>query len=425
MMSYRSNGIEREEPNLSIRTPRAGLPSEEPSDLHDYHRLKPGRSQSQLDVIASQRTRLQRAMIELTAHDGLEAVTVRKLTKLAGVSSRAFYLRFSGIDDCLLISYQEIMGGMARRIGATRSAELQPADQIDRALRAFLGHLLDDGDVARFALIEIYAGGPAALAAIAAEERRLEAALLGCLDRRSNRVPKLVAAAIVAAALRCARVQLMDAAPEEAKQAIDDLIEWAREIIDDREEVGIPLDAAAMSSPMESVREAGGPRVGGDEEDLILAAVLRLALPNGFHTLTSSKVSSAAGVPTARFRRHFANLADGYVAAIRRTCRSFFIELTAEGDPDSTARVPIRTALHTASRRAASDPAAARLTFKQVVDAGVAGLTCREALISELAVACSEAEPAAARPLPIRTEARVAALWAALAESAQNHSLPN
>jgi hypothetical protein len=135
-------------------------------------------------------------------------------------------------------------------------------------------------------------------------------------------------------------------------------------------------------------------------------------------------VSSTAGLPAVRFRRHFMNLADGYLALIRRTCRSFFIELTADGTPDTTTRVPIRTALQRAARRAASDPAAARLTFRQIVDAGVAGLTCRETLITELAAACATTDPAAGRTLPIRAEARVAALWATLAETSQRRRAP-
>jgi hypothetical protein len=80
----------------------------------------------------------------------------------------------------------------------------------------------------------------------------------------------------------------------------------------------------------------------------------------------------------------------------------------------------IRTALRKASRRAASDPAGARLTFKQVVDAGVAGLTCRESLISELALACSATTPPGVRLRPIRAEASIAALWATLAMSTQS-----
>lgn len=410
---------------MSIRTPVAGPPSEKSPSLRQYHRLKPGRSQSQLDVIASQRFRLQRAMIELTANEGFDAVTVRKLTRASGVSSRAFYLRFSGVDDCLLTAYGETMAGAAAGIRDTRSAGLEPAEQVSHALRALLDHLLADRDVARFALIEVYAGGPAALAAIAAEERRLEAALRGCLDRRSRRIPKATAAALIAASLRCARVQLIDASPAEAARTIDLLIEWARDLVDDKEDLGVPAIAMTPDPPSRQAgdheRQAPGER---DEEDLLLAAVLRLALPDGFHGLTSSKVSSAAGLPTARFRRHFANLADGYLAAISRTCRWFFTELTAGEGPAATAQASIRVALRMASRRAASDPAAARLTFRQVVDAGVAGLTCRESLISELALACSASTPTAVRLRPIRAEASIAALWATLAMSAPSGPLP-
>lgn len=401
---------------MSVRTPVAVPPPEESSSLRGYHRLKPGRSQSQLDVIASQRFRLQRAMIELAARKGFDAVTVRKLTKSAGVSSRAFYLRFSGLDDCLLKAYAETMAGVADRIRATRSPELAPGDQVAPTLRALLGGLTADRDLARFALIEVYAGGPAALAAIAGEERRIESALRGCLDRRSRRIPKATAAALVAASLRCARVQLIGASPAEASQAIDLLIEWARDLVEGKEDLGVPAVAMAAGSPTVDTwgheRRAPGEH---DDEDLLLAALLRLAQPHGFQGLSSSKVSSAAGLPTARFRRHFPDLAEGYLAAISRTCRSFFAELTAEDRPAAAAPTSIRVALRRASRRATSDPAAARLTFRQVVDAGVAGLTCRESLISELALACSAITPPEARPRPLRAEASMAALWATLA----------
>jgi AcrR family transcriptional regulator len=413
---------------LSVRTPSASAsPAEQTSSLREYHRLKPGRSQSQPDVIASQRFRLQRALIELTARDGFDAVTVRKLTKAAGVSSRAFYLRFSGVDDCLLSAYGSVMADAAERLMATRALELEPADQVERALRALLRHLLADRDVARFALIEVYAGGPAALAAIATEERRLEAVLRGCLDRRSRRISKTMAAALVAASLRCVRVQLLLGPPErDARGAIDAQVAWARDVVEDREELGVStvaVSASAVAGPIwEHGKAAPGER---DEQDLLLTALLRLALPDGFHSLTSSKVSTVAGLPAARFRRHFAGLAEGYLAAIRRTCGSFFVELTADGGAGPEARVPIRAALHRASRRAATDPAAARLTFKRVVEPGIAGLTCRESLISDLAKACLEKMSApGGHPSPIRVEASIAALWATLAETAQARSLP-
>jgi AcrR family transcriptional regulator len=405
---------------VSIRAPQTGSLTEDPSSSSRYIRLKPGPSQSQLDVIASQRARLQRAIIDLAGRDGVDAVTVRRLTKLAGVSTGAFYARFSGTDDCLLTTYGEVMAGAADSIAATRSLELGPAEQLDRAVRALLGRVLGDRDLARFALIEIYGGGPAAITATEDEERRLASALRGCLDRRGRRIPGVASAAIIAAVLHCARAELIDASPDEAATMIDALIEWAMDVVEDREELGLPSVAARRPFTEESTwapkRAASFDR---DEKDLIVAAILRLALPNGFRGLDPSKVSSAAGLPAARFRRHFATLADGYLTAIRRTSGTFFAELTAGRDPASSARLSIRTALHKASRRAASDPAAARLTFRQVIEPGVAGLTCREALISELALACGDGTPSRVSAIRVRTEARVAALWEALAQGAQ------
>jgi AcrR family transcriptional regulator len=401
---------------LTVRTIPAGYPADETTTLESYERLKPGPGQSRFDVIASQRARLQRAMIELAGREGLDAVTVRKLTKLAGVSTGSFYARFSGTDDCLLATYGEIMAAAAQRMAATRSVELEPAEQVDAALHALLDYLQGDLDVARFALIEIYGGGPAALAAIAVEDRRLGSTLRSCLDRRSRRVPKGMAAALIAASLHCARARLIDALPKEGEAAIDGLVDWARDMLDGREDFGILAPELGAARFDESVWGATSSLPGErDEEDLILAAVIRLASPDGFFSLTPSKVSSAAGVPAARFRRHFADLSDGYLAAVRRTCRSFFIELTAGADRDSAPRVSIRSALQRASRRAAADPAAARLTFRGIVEPGVAGLTCREALISELAAAYRSATPPALRPLPVRAEAHAAALWATLA----------
>lgn len=390
------------------------------SRLRSYRRLKPGPGQSHLDVIASQRARLQRAIIELAGRDGIDAVTVRKLTKLAGVSTATFYSLFSGTDDCLLTTYRDIVVTTARRIAEVRCPDLGFGEQLDRALRALLAGLLADRDVARFALIEIYGGGPAALKEIDTRERQLEAALRGCIDRRGRRTSRKAIAAIFAGVLHCARVQLIGASSEESAETIRALIEWAVDVVQGAEEIAI--SAAPVSEPCPQ-GPTWDPRTSmpgeRDEEDLILAAILRLAMADGFRGLDAAKVSSAAGLPAASFRRYFGNLADGYLAAIRRTCRSFFVELTDHDVAHPKALASIRTALQRASRRAARNPTAARLTFSQVVEPGVPGLTCRETLISELATAYSESTSHEARPVPVRAEARAAALWRALAQGAQ------
>lgn len=397
-----------------MRTTLAGARTVAGPTSSSYERLKPGPGQARIDVIASQRARLQRALMELAANDGLGAITVRSLTRLAGVSTGAFYARFSGTDDCALAAYDEAMAGATRAVAATRSVDLGPAEQIERTLRALLDYLGTDPVVARFALIEVYGGGPAALTAIGAAEKRLASAIRACLDRRERRVSDQVPTAIVAASLHCARVRLIDASPVEARASRGALIEWARDVVEGRE------DYAATAPRASDPTEPAWPTTDGhasdcDERNLILAAVIRLASPDGFFGLTASKVSSAAGVPTSRFRRHFSDVADGYLAAVRRTCRSFFIELTDGTDRDAAPSVSVPLALRRTSRRAALEPAAARLTFRGIVEAGVPGVTCRDALISELAVACVGGPAACGSSAPVRAEARAAAFWANLA----------
>jgi AcrR family transcriptional regulator len=400
---------------LTSQTTPTATALSEPS-LDGYQRLKPGPGKSRLEVAANQRARLQRAMIELTVRDGFAAVTVRKLTKLAAVSNETFYARFSGIDDCLLAAYGEVMSEAVRRVVASRVDHLDPGKQVERALRALLGYLVMDNVVARFSLIEIYGGGPAALATIRAQDARLESALRECLDRRSRCFPQGVAASITAASLHCARSRLIGALPDEAKEDIETLVEWARDVVDGRDEVKGPNDDFPRQLPVDAEwAQAVEGRGGCDEEDMILTAVLRLASSGGFFSLTPTRVSSAAGVPAARCRRHFASVADGFLAAVRRTCREFFIELTSAPPPDSFEQLSTRWAVQRAARRAVANPVAAHLTFGQIVEPGIPGVTCRDSLISELAAAWSAATPVARRPVPVRADARVAALWASLA----------
>jgi AcrR family transcriptional regulator len=368
-----------------------------------------------MDVAASQRKRLQRAVVELTAAAGYESVTVRKLTKRARVSTGTFYSQFAGTDDCLLAAYADLMAEIRLRVGATRLGSVGLADQADRTIRGLLGALLEDPDVARFALIEVYAGGPAAISAIDAAEDRLEETVRGCLDRRECRVSAVAAASVLAATLHCARTRLRQDSSGEALAAIDVLVGWARDFVEGKEDLTTASkeDLARRASDRPSIPDESLRGI-GDETDMILNAVLRLAAPEGYFSLTPTRVSSVAGVPAARLKRHFPDLAEGYLAAICRTCRAFFIEVTSLPPGDTVGESTIRTGVQRAWRRAIADPTAARLTFRRIVEPGLAGLTCREELISELAAAWQAASPNQ-EPSRELADARAAALWAALA----------
>ena len=70
--------------------------------------------------------RIIRAAHELVAEGGLEAVSLRSLLEKSGLSRRAFYERFEGMDDVLLALFEEAMArgaaGLAKRIEKVEGA---------------------------------------------------------------------------------------------------------------------------------------------------------------------------------------------------------------------------------------------------------------------------------------------------------------
>jgi AcrR family transcriptional regulator len=63
--------------------------------------LSPGRGPRSQRARISRRDRILQAMVEVVAERGFAGATVKRVTARAGVSSRAFYESFEGLEDCL------------------------------------------------------------------------------------------------------------------------------------------------------------------------------------------------------------------------------------------------------------------------------------------------------------------------------------
>src|SRR5215472_18473993 len=91
------------------------------------HEGRPGlpRGRSRLpapEVRASQRERLQRAVIAAVAESGYADVTVADIVRRARVSRVAFYAHFRGKEDCFLAATREGGQLMADRVVAATRA---------------------------------------------------------------------------------------------------------------------------------------------------------------------------------------------------------------------------------------------------------------------------------------------------------------
>jgi len=117
-------------------------------------------------VTESQRNRIHRAMIEVVSERGYPETRVVDVIGVAGVSRKTFYELFESKEDCFLAAYDVLLEGLLGE--ATDAFEAAPrspwAERISAALEALLEHLSLHPDEARFAIVEVLAAGPKALA---------------------------------------------------------------------------------------------------------------------------------------------------------------------------------------------------------------------------------------------------------------------
>jgi len=115
-------------------------------------------------VLASQRSRLLRAMADVVGEKGYAAATVADAIARAGVSRKTFYEQFRDKQDCFLAAYD---ADVERVLELVRSSGADAPDVLTRSrasVRAYLGALASEPALARTFMLEVLAAGPAARA---------------------------------------------------------------------------------------------------------------------------------------------------------------------------------------------------------------------------------------------------------------------
>jgi len=114
------------------------------------------------------------AMIEVVAARGFAETRVVDVIATAGVSRKTFYELFDSKEDCFLAAYdillREVLDKAEAGFGGRAGAPWP--ERIETGLRALLDHLAAHPAEARFAIVEVLAAGPKALARRDATLRR-------------------------------------------------------------------------------------------------------------------------------------------------------------------------------------------------------------------------------------------------------------
>lgn len=117
------------------------------------------------DTPTDHRRRLLDAMAQAVATKGYGAVTIADLAAEARVSKRSFYEHFADKSDCLVALYD---AASRQSLGVLRQAIDPRHDwhaQLEQAMTAYFGTLACNPPLLRTLFIEIFAIGPAGLAA--------------------------------------------------------------------------------------------------------------------------------------------------------------------------------------------------------------------------------------------------------------------
>jgi AcrR family transcriptional regulator len=101
---------------------------------------------------------------EVFAKRGYQASTVDNIVAAAKIGVGSFYAQFDGKEDCLLATYERIVGEARGQVAAAVPAEAPWSQKALAALHELVTLIATEPLGARVALVEIQTGGPAALA---------------------------------------------------------------------------------------------------------------------------------------------------------------------------------------------------------------------------------------------------------------------
>jgi AcrR family transcriptional regulator len=200
-------------------------------------------------VTESQRNRIHQAMIEVVSVRGYPETRVVDVIGVAGVSRKTFYELFESKEDCFLAAYDVLLDNLlADATNAFESKAGEPwAERVAVALEALLEHLSAHPDEARFAIVEVLAAGPKALARRDAALRQFSGFLESGRSESSVDLPGITSIAVIGGVNELLYSEILHGAVGRLPNRLPDLMFW----------VTLPfLGADAAGAERERVRRA-------------------------------------------------------------------------------------------------------------------------------------------------------------------------
>jgi AcrR family transcriptional regulator len=295
-------------------------------------------------VAAHQRERLFKAMVECVDEHGYVATTISELVTRAGISRRSFYEHFRNKDECLLATYDTVIGRLVRRLEAAHDPDDEWSGQMETFIRTLFDAAGDRPDAARLVCVEMGAAGPVGVRRWADGAERLQRYIVEGFARAPGpgTVPDPVARAIVGAVRRILYTRVGSGRSNKSLRAdlaklIPELLAWIACYYPSPE--GLPSQSRARP-PRSLGAQIGGrapgtlsapPLSGGrglprgehnlpqgfvthNQRERIFDAIANLTAAHGYPALSLDDIAADAAVSLQTFYAHFAGKEDAFVA---------------------------------------------------------------------------------------------------------------
>jgi AcrR family transcriptional regulator len=179
-------------------------------------------------VTESQRNRIHQAMIEVVSNRGYPETRVVDVIGLAGVSRKTFYELFESKEDCFLAAYDVLLENLlGDATDAFESKSGAPwAERIAAVLESLLEHLSTHPDEGRFAIVEVLAAGPRALARRDAALRQFTGFLEPGRSETSVELPGITALAVAGGINELLYSEILHGAAARLPGRLPDLVFW-------------------------------------------------------------------------------------------------------------------------------------------------------------------------------------------------------
>jgi AcrR family transcriptional regulator len=167
-------------------------------------------------------------MIEVVSARGYPETRVVDVIGVAGVSRKTFYELFESKEDCFLAAYDVLLENL---LGAATDAFESPvgapwAERIGAALEVLLEHLSRYPDEARFAIVEVLAAGPKALARRDSALRQFTGFLESGRSETSVELPGITTLAVAGGINELLYSEILHGAVARLPSRLPDLIFW-------------------------------------------------------------------------------------------------------------------------------------------------------------------------------------------------------